>query len=37
MTKLYLDSEDTIENSETYWNITTTYENDIEVIYHITK
>jgi len=37
MTKLYLDSEDTTENSETYWNTATTYGNDIEVIYHITE
>ena len=34
MTKLYLEEE--IEKTP-YWNTTTTYGDDVEVIYHITK
>ena len=32
MTKLYL-----IEETETYWETISTYGDDIEIIYHITK
>ena len=34
MTKLYLDTEEEIE---TYWKQTSTYGDDIEVIYFITE
>ena len=35
MTKLYLESEETTEIP--YWNTTTTYGDDIEIIYCITE
>jgi len=35
MTKLYLNSEDTTENS--YWTTSTTYGDDIEIVYYTTE